>query len=132
MKHPGPYEDELQAEPRKASAGTQLYVAAPACPPSEALLNSVRLVLKECVDVGAAYAFTMSIGSSTPALSIGIFFDIEPTAWEMEDVFANISRRMRPLIEDKSYVDLLPLDPKNLLTLAVVDMVEPFYRRIVQ
>jgi hypothetical protein len=132
MKYEGPYTEEVRVETRKSIGGTQLYLAAPQVPPSEPLLNSVRLALKDSVDVGAAYAFTMSIGGTAPCLSIGIYFDHEPSSSELEEVFANVSRRMRPLIGDRTYVDLLPLDPKNLLTIAVRDMVVPFYRRMVQ
>jgi hypothetical protein len=132
MKYEGPFLGEVQLETRKSIGGTQLYLAAPQVPPSEPLLNSVRLALKDTVDVAAAYAFTMSIGGTAPTLSIGIYFDHEPSTCELEEVFANVSRRMRPLIGDRSYIDLLPLDPKNLLTIAVRDMVVPFYRRVVQ
>jgi hypothetical protein len=39
---------------------------------------------------------------------------------------------MKPLIEERNFVDLLPLDPSNILAIAVRDTVEPFYRRMVQ
>jgi hypothetical protein len=39
---------------------------------------------------------------------------------------------MKPFITEKNFVDLLPLDPSNVLAVTVRDQIAPFYRRTVQ
>jgi len=126
-------DEQLRAsEPRILNAGTKLYVGAPAQAPSEALLNCVREVSKNSLSVVAAYAFNMAVGDDAPSLSIGLHFDSKPNPQELEQLFSQIGRKMKPLIAEKNFVDLLPLYPTNILAIAVRDTVAPFYRRMVQ
>jgi len=74
----------------------------------------------------------MAVGDGPPSLSIGLHFDSKPNPQELEQLFNRIGRKMKPLIAEKNFVDLLPLYPTNILAIAVQDTVEPFYRRPVQ
>jgi len=114
------------------NAGTKLYVGPPSEAIAEPLLNCVREVSRCDVSISAAYAFTMAVGDDEPTLSIGLHFDFKPNPQELERVFSQIGRRMRPLLPEKNFVDLLPLYPTNILSIAVRDTVKPFYRRRVQ
>jgi len=116
----------------KLNAGTKLYIGAPANAPSEPLLNCIRQALKKVVGVAAAYAFNMSVGNNPPNLSIGIYFDTKPSAHVCEELFSQIGRQMKPFISDKNYVDLLPLDPANVLGVTVREKIQPFYKRLIQ
>ena len=118
--------------PRKHSAGTRLYVGTPAEPLSEALLNCVRELSKHAVSISAAYAFNLAVGDDPPSLSIGLYFDSKPDLREVEELFRHLGRNMKPFITDKNFVDLLPLDPSNVLAFTVREQIEPFYRRVVQ
>lgn len=118
--------------PRALNAGTKLYVGPPAEAVAEPLLNCVREVSRSDVSISAAYVFTMAVGDDEPTLSIGLHFDFKPNPQELQRVFAQIGRRMRPLLPEKNFVDLLPLYPTNILAIAVRDTVKPFYRRRVQ
>ncbi len=118
--------------PRKLSTGTRLYVGMPLDPPSEALLNCVREMSKHAVSISAAYAFNMALGDDPPTLSIGLYFDTKPDLQEVEDLFRHLGRNMKPFINDKDFVDLLPLDPSNVLAVTVREQIEPFYTRVVQ
>lgn len=118
--------------PRTRNAGTKLYVGPPPESVAEPLLNCVREVSRSDVSISAAYAFTMALGDDEPSLSIGLHFDSKPNPQELQRVFAQIGRRMRPLLPDKDFVDLMPLYPTNILSIAVQDTVKPFYRRRVQ
>jgi hypothetical protein len=124
--------DSRETGPRKFNAGTKLYIGAPAQPPSEALLNCVREVSRLSLSITAAYAFNMAVGDDPPSLSIGLHFDAKPNPRELEQLFSRIGRKMKPLIAERNFVDLLPLDPSNILSIAVRDTVEPFYKRMVQ
>ena len=117
---------------RGLSTGTKLYIGVPAEPPSEALLNCVREVSRSAVSISAAYAFNFAVGDDAPSLSIGLHFDSKPNPQELEQLFSQIGRKMKPLIAEKNFVDLLPLDPSNILAFAVRETVTPFYRRRVQ
>src|SRR3982750_3737021 len=129
---------EIQDEPGRATArhafnaGTKLYIGEPADPPSEALLNCVREASKGALGISAAYAFSLALGDNPPTLSIGLHFDCKPSPQEVEQLFGQIGRKMKPLIGEKNFIDLLPLDPSNILAIAVKDTVAPFYRRRVQ
>jgi len=126
-------DEQLQdSGPRTLNAGTKLYVGAPAERPSEALLNCVREISKRSLSISAAYAFNMAVGDNPPSLSIGLHFDSKPNPQEVEQLFSQIGRKMKPLIAEKNFVDLLPLYPTNILAIAVRDTVTPFYRRMVQ
>ncbi len=109
-----------------------LSVTTPAEMPSEPLLNCVREIVKRFVSVSAAYAFIMSIGESTPSLSIGIYFDHKPTSHEVNELFSKIGFYMRPFLADSDFLDLLSLDPTNVLGAAVKQSVKPFYQRRLQ
>ena len=117
---------------RRPSIGTMLYVGAPAETPSEPLLNCVRELIKHCVSVSAAYAFNMAVGESTPSFSIGIYFDHKPSSHEVNSLFSRIGYYMRPFLGDSGSVDLLSLDPTNVLAVTVRDQIKPFYRRRLQ
>jgi hypothetical protein len=117
---------------RVVSAGTRLYVGAPAEMPSEPLLNCVREIAKRSVSIAAAYAFIMAVGDTTPSFSIGIYFDSKPSSHEVNALFDRIGYYMRPFLGDAGYVDLLSLDPSNVLAVAVRYQITPFYRRMVQ
>jgi hypothetical protein len=117
---------------RRANAGTMLSVSAPAELPSEPLLNCVREIVKHRVSVSAAYAFIMAVGEGIPSFSIGIYFDHKPSSHEVNELFSKIGYFMRPFLGDSGYVDLLALDPTNVLAVAVKQSVEPFYQRRVQ
>jgi hypothetical protein len=117
---------------RHSNTGAMLYVGTPAEPPAEPLLNCVRELIKRSFSISAAYAFVMAVGESTPSFSIGIYFDHKPTSHEVNELFSRIGYSMRPFLGESGYVDLLPLDPTNVLTVAVRDSVKPFYQRIVQ
>src|SRR5512147_2471955 len=117
---------------RRSNAGAMLYVGTPAEPPSEPLLNCVRELVKRSFSISAAYAFVMAVGESTPSFSIGIHFDHKPSSHEVNELFSRIGYFMRPFLGESGYVDLLPLDPTNVLTVAVRDSVKPFYQRVVQ
>jgi SseB protein C-terminal domain len=138
MKLSGPDVEEvsqqasLSPQRRRACTGTMLYVAPPAEPPSEPLLNCVRELIKRSFSVSAAYAFIMAIGGGAPTLSVGIYFDSKPSSHEVNELFSRIGYFMRPFLGEEGCVDLLPLDPTTVLTVAVRDTVKPFYRRIVQ
>ena len=125
-------EQQRATGPRARNAGTKLYVGPPSEAISEPLLNCVREVSRSDVSISAAYAFTMALGDDEPTLSIGLDFDSKPNLQELQRVFAQIGRRMRPLLPEKNFVDLLPLYPTNILSIAVRDTVKPFYRRRVQ
>jgi hypothetical protein len=84
------------------------------------------------LSISAAYAFNMAVGDDPPSLSIGLRFDAKPSPRELEQLFSRIGRKMKPLIAERNFVDLLPLDPSNILSIAVRDTVEPFYKRMVQ
>ena len=118
--------------PRVRSAGTRLYVGTPVDPPSEALLNCVRELSRKSLSISAAYAFNMAVGDNSPSLSIGLYFDSKPDLREVEHLFRQFGRNLRPFINDRDFVDLLPLDPSNVLGVTVREQIEPFYRRIVQ
>lgn len=109
-----------------------LSVSAPAEAPAEPLLNCVREMIKRSVSISAAYAFVMAVGESTPSFSIGIYFDHKPSTYEVNELFSRIGYFMRPFLSDTGYVDLLPLDPTNILSVTVRDSVKPFYQRRVQ
>ncbi len=133
----GRLSEELQDQqratgPGTVNAGTKLYVGPPSDVISEPLLNCVREVSRADVSISAAYAFTMALGDDEPTLSIGLDFDFQPNPQELQRVFAQIGRRMRPLLPEKNFVDLLPLYPTNILSIAVRETVKPFYRRRVQ
>ena len=117
---------------RRSTLGTRLYVGQPTDAPSEPLLNCVREIVKRRVSVAAAYAFIMAVGESTPSFSIGIYFDHKPSSHEVNELFSRIGYYMRPFLGENGFVDLLPLDPTNVLAVTVRDSVEPFYRRRVQ
>jgi hypothetical protein len=117
---------------RRPSIGTMLYVGAPAEAPSEALLNFVREMVKRSISISAAYAFVMAVGESTPSFSIGIYFDTKPSSHEVNALFSRVGYYMRPFLGDSGYVDLLSLDPTNVLALTVRDQIKPFYRRLLQ
>jgi hypothetical protein len=117
---------------RRLSTGTMLYVSAPSEMPSEPLLNCVREMVKRSVSVSAAYAFVMAVGESTPSFSIGIYFDTKPSSHEVNELFSRIGYFMRPFLGDAGYVDLLSLDPTNVLAVTVRDQIRPFYRRLLQ
>ena len=128
----GRIEEEQPTGSQTLNAGTKLYVGPPPETVAEPLLNCVREVSRSDVSISAAYAFTMALGDDEPTLSIGLHFDSKPNAQELQRVFNQIGRRMRPLLPEKNYVDLLPLYPTNILSIAVRDTVKPFYRRRVQ
>jgi hypothetical protein len=114
---------------RRSSAGTMLYVGKPAATPAEPLLNCVREIVKRRVSVSAAYAFVMAVGESTPSFSIGIYFDHKPSSHEVNELFSRIGYYMKPFLGESGYVDLLPLDPSNVLAVTVRDQITPFYQR---
>ena len=130
--HTPEYMIEPAGAMKKMNAGTNLFIGPPANPPSEALLNCIRQSLKRSVSIAAAYAFNMAMGNNSPNLSIGIYFDSKPAAHELEELFSQIGRNMKPFIGDKNYVDLLPLDPTNVLAVTVREQIAPFYKRAVQ
>lgn len=109
-----------------------LSVTMPEEMPAEPLLNCVREIIKRRLSISAAYAFVMSVGGSAPSLSIGIYFDHKPSSHEINEVFSRIGYYMRPFLNDSAYVDLLALDPTNVLGVAVKQTVQPFYQRILQ
>ena len=117
---------------KRPHTGTMLSVTMPDEMPSEPLLNCVREIVKRFLYVSAAYAFVMSVGESTPSFSIGIYFDHKPSSHEVNEVFSRIGYYMRPFLGDSGYVDLLSLDPTNVLGVAVKQSVKPFYERRVQ
>jgi type III secretion system (T3SS) SseB-like protein len=117
---------------RRPSIGTMLYVGAPAEAPSEPLLNCVREMVKHSVSISAAYAFVMAVGESTPSFSIGIYFDHKPSSHEVNALFSRIGYYMRPFLGESGYVDLLPLDPTDVLAVTVRDQIKPFYQRRLQ
>jgi hypothetical protein len=84
------------------------------------------------MSISAAYAFSMAVGDNPPTLSIGLYFDSKPDAREVEELFRHLGRNMKPFITEKNFVDLLPLDPSNVLAVTVRDQIAPFYRRTVQ
>lgn len=114
---------------RRSIAGTQLYVAKPAEAPPEPLLNCVREIVKRRISVAAAYAFEMAVGESLPSFSIGIYFDHKPSSHEVNDLFCRIGHYMKPFLGESGYVDLLPLDPSNVLAVTVRYQIQPFYQR---
>ncbi|HVZ17648.1 MAG TPA: enhanced serine sensitivity protein SseB C-terminal domain-containing protein [Terriglobales bacterium] len=122
----------LRHSARNGSSGTRLYIGTPDEPPSEALLNCVRELSRRSLVISAAYAFNMAVGDNLPSLSIGLYFDTKPNLREVEELFRQFGRNIRPLISDINFVDLLPLDPSNLLGVAVRAQIKPFYRRVVQ
>jgi len=137
VKYMGRLSEEVRDEqratgPRTLNAGTKLYVGAPEQPPSEALLNCVREISRSAVSISAAYVFSMAVGDEEPSLSIGLHFDTKPNPQEVERLFTQIGRKMKPLIAERNFVDLLPLYPTNILAIAVRETVPPFYRRRVQ
>lgn len=120
-----------QQSSKPAVHGIRLFVGPPSEVPSEPLLNCVREVVKRFVSVAAAYAFIMSVGEGTPSFSIGIYFDSKPSSHEINELFSRIGYYMRPFLSDEAYVDLLSLDPTHVLSVAVRDKIQPFYRRLV-
>lgn len=135
MKYSAPYDDpqeELEPGHRKITSGTRLYIAKPPDPPSEALLNCVREVSRRSVGVCAAYAFEMAVGDNPPSLSIGVYFDAKPDAHEIEELFGNLGRTIKPFLEENNFIDLLPLHANNVLGVTVREQIAPFYRRLVQ
>ena len=117
---------------KRPHSGTMLSVTMPEEMPSEPLLNCVREIVKRFLYVSAAYAFVISVGESTPSFSIGIYFDHKPSSHEVNEVFSRIGYYMRPFLNDSAYVDLLALDPTNVLGVAVKQTVKPFYERRLQ
>lgn len=109
-----------------------LYVGTPTEAPAEPLLNCVREIVKRSVSISAAYAFIMAVGESTPSFSIGIYFDHKPSSHEVNELFSKIGYYMRPFLNDTAHVDLLSLDPTNVLAVTVRDQIKPFYRRRLQ
>jgi SseB protein C-terminal domain len=135
MKYSGPYDDpleELEPGHRRITSGTRLHIAQPPDPPSEALLNCVREISRRAVGVCAAYAFEMAVGENSPSLSIGLYFDAKPAPQEVEELFGNLGRRIKPFLEENNFVDLLPLHANNVLGVTVREQIAPFYRRLVQ
>ncbi len=92
----------------------------------------MRELSRRSLVISAAYAFNMAVGDNLPSLSIGLYFDTKPNLREVEELFRQFGRNIRPLISDINFVDLLPLDPSNLLGVAVRAQIKPFYRRVVQ
>lgn len=128
---------ETQPQPSSVSrerrvSGARLYVGPPTAVPDEPLLNCVRQIAKKFVSINSAYAFQLAVGEGTPSFSIGIYFDTKPSSHELGEIFSRIGYYMRPFLTDDAYVDLLSLDPSNILSVAVRQTVEPFYKRLVQ
>jgi hypothetical protein len=114
-----PQEDAKAAvQPNRLTPGTSVRVGIPAPPPTDPVLNAMRVSFGKYPDIREVYLVQLQSGQGPPRWALGIQL-LTPTEEKIKMTFEGLSDALKPLVGQGKYWDFIALKAGENLSEAI-------------
>jgi hypothetical protein len=118
---------ESSVNPEMLQEDTQMSIGNPANPPSEEFMQKLSDFMEDDFNISAAYIFLMGTADKTPALTIGVQFEMPVEQSVVEELSGKVISALQPIVPEQPLGMLELSDPEMIVT--IKEFTQPFFYR---